>query len=125
MKKYFYILFQIGRRYRGGQAWPPTFSCGKNKKGKQRKNRKSFKAETIKRLSPRSKCYCFSNFYCFILERLEFKYFSVFHGPSTLKPILPALPNLALICTALHRKLISLSCVFSGIFSYVLLLLIT
>ena len=33
----------------------------KNEKGKQRKKRKSFKAETIKRLSPRSTCYCFSH----------------------------------------------------------------
>ena len=38
-----------------------TFLCSENKKGKQRKKRKSFKAETIKRLSPKSKCYCFSH----------------------------------------------------------------
>ena len=80
------ILFCRHRGYRGG-AWPLTFLCGKNKKGKQRKKSKSLKAETIKRLSLRSKCYCFSNVYCFILECLEFKYFSVFHGPFTSKSI--------------------------------------
>ena len=40
---------------------PHTHLCSKKKKGKQRKKGKSFKAETIKRLSPRSKCYCFSH----------------------------------------------------------------
>ena len=103
----------------------PLFLRSKNKKVKQRKKRKSFKAEIIKRLSPRSKYYCCSNVYCFILERLEFKYFSVFHGPSTLKSISPVLLNLTLICAALHRKLICLRCVLGGIFSYVLLLLMT
>ena len=48
----------------------------KNKKGEQREKRKTFKAETIKRLSPRLKCYCLA-----ILERLEFKNFS---GRSTM-----------------------------------------
>ena len=91
---------------RASGAWFPTFLCSKNKKGKQRENRKSVKAETIKRLSPRSKCYCFSNVYCFILERLEFKYFSVFHDHSNLKSISLALPNLALMCAAFHRKLL-------------------
>ena len=81
------------------------FLYSKNKKRKQREKRKSFKAETIKRLSPRWKCYCFSNVYCLILECLELKYFSVFHHRSTLKSIWPALPNLALICAALYRKL--------------------
>ena len=41
----------------------------------------------------------------FLLEYLEFKYFSVFHHRCTLKSIWPTLPNLALICAALHRKL--------------------
>ena len=40
---------------------PPHFLCSKKKKGKQRKARKAFKAETIKRLSLRSKLYCFSH----------------------------------------------------------------
>ena len=38
----------------------PIILCSKKEKGKQKKKRKSFKAENIKRLSPRSKCYCFS-----------------------------------------------------------------
>ena len=38
---------------------PPAFLRSKKKKEKQREKRKTFKEETIKRLSPRSKCYCF------------------------------------------------------------------
>ena len=101
-------------------AWLPTFLCNKNKKEKQRKKRKSFKAETIKRLSPRSKCYYFSNVNGFILERLEFKHFSVFYDPSTLISILLVLPNLALIFAALHQKLTNLRCVLGGMFYYFL-----
>ena len=67
----------------------------------------------------------FSNVYCLILERLEFKYFLLFYGPSTLKSISSALINLALICAALYRNLISLRCVLGGIFSYVYVLLMT
>ena len=40
---------------------PPTFLHSKKKKGRQREKRKGFKAETIKRLSPRSKYYCFNH----------------------------------------------------------------
>ena len=81
--------------------------------------------KAIKRISPRRECYSFSNVYCLILECLEFKYFSVFHHPSTLKSILPALPNLALIWAAVHRKLTCLKYVLGGIFSYVLLVVMT
>ena len=93
------------RRHRGGQGnhGPPTFLHSKKKKGKQRKKRKSFRAETIKRLLPRSKCYCFS---CSRASRTQTfflsancggrQFFSVFHGPSTLKFISPAL------CTWAH-----------------------
>ena len=50
----------------GWRACPPplhtqTFLRGKKKNGNKGKTRKSFKAETIKKLSPRSKCYCFSH----------------------------------------------------------------
>ena len=44
-----------------GPWHPLTFLRSKNKKEKQKKKRKNWKAETIKRLSPRSKCYCFSH----------------------------------------------------------------
>ena len=44
-----------------GACQPPTFLCSKKKKWKQRKARKTFKAETIKRLSLRSKLYCLSH----------------------------------------------------------------
>ena len=51
------ILCQ-GRQHRGGRGGyappppspPPTFLCNKKKKGRQREKRKSFKAETIKKL---------------------------------------------------------------------------
>ena len=44
------------------KKWGPSpFLGGKKMKGKRRKKRKSLKAETIKKLSPRSKCYCFSH----------------------------------------------------------------
>ena len=59
---------------------------------------KSFKAETIKRLSPKSKCYCFSHCKASRIQKFSLsanhggqQYFSVFHGPSTLKCISPAL----------------------------------
>ena len=49
----------------GGHATPlhthTLFFRSKNKIGKKRKKRKSFKAKTIKRLSPRSKYYCSSH----------------------------------------------------------------
>ena len=78
----------------GGGSSPLTFFCSKKKIGEK----KSFKTKTIKRLLPKSKCYCLT-----ILERREFKIFflstnhggrycfSVFHGPSTLKPISPTM----------------------------------
>ena len=57
---------------------PNTLFCeAKIKKGKEKKKRKSFKAETVKSLSTRSKCYCFRIVYCFIPERLHSNTFSV------------------------------------------------
>ena len=92
-----------------GAHGQPIFCVEKNKKIKQKEKRKSFKAETIKRLPPMLKFYCFSN---------KFEWW-VFHGPSTLKSISPALPDLALMCAPLHWNLICLRCVLGGIFSYV------
>ena len=81
-----------------------TILCSENKKGKQRKKRKSFKAETIKRLSPRSKCYCFSHSRASRIQKFFLpanhggrQYFSAFHGPSTLKSISPALKKILLV----------------------------
>ena len=75
-----------------------TFLRSKKKKGKQRKKRKSLKAETIKRLLPRSKYYCFSDFRVSRIRKFFLsanhgsrQYFSVFHGRPTLKSILPVL----------------------------------
>ena len=75
---------------------PPTFLRSKNKKRKPRKKRTIFKAGTIERLSPRSKYYCFthsrmSRIQKKFLDGQPWQYFSVFHGPSTLKSISPAL----------------------------------
>ena len=86
----------------GGPGEPclrlPTFLRSKKKKGKQREKRNTFKAETIKRLSPRSKCYCFSHSRASRIQKVFFsanhagwQYLPEFHGPSTLKSILPAL----------------------------------
>ena len=76
----------------------PTFLRSKKKKGKQWEKRKTFKAETIKRLSPRSKCYCFSHSRASRIQKFFWsakhggrQYLSVFHGPSALKSILPVL----------------------------------
>ena len=69
---------------RPGGHGPPTFLHSKKKKGKQREKRKGFKAETIKRLSPRSKYYCFNHSRASRIQKF-------FHGPSTLKSISPAL----------------------------------
>ena len=75
-----YILNHLklsqGRRQQGVAALPPpppppTFLRSKKKKGRQKQKRKGFKAETIKRLLPRSKYYCFS-----YRIRLEFENFS-------------------------------------------------
>ena len=80
---------------------PSTFlrsKTNKQKKRKQRKKRNSFKAETVKSLSPTSKCHCFSHsrsyriqIFFLSVNRDGQKYFSVFNGPSTLKSISPAL----------------------------------
>ena len=92
---------------RGGHSPPPhspppphidthSFVQQKEKKGKQRKKErvsKDFKGETTNRLTPRSKCYHFT-----ILEHLELKNFSVFHGSSTLKYISPALLKVLFLC---------------------------
>ena len=85
----------------GSGRWPmvPSLFCiAKRKMRNKRKRRKNFKAETIKRLSLRSKWYCFSQS---IESRIQkfflsvnhggWQHFPVFHGPSTLKSISPAL----------------------------------
>ena len=50
-----------GRRHRGGRASHGPFLSSKKQNWKQRKKRKSFKAKTIKMLSPSSKCSRFSH----------------------------------------------------------------
>ena len=88
-----------GRRHPERGPWPLHFFCvAVRKMGKQREKRKSFKAETIRRLSPSSKCYCFSHSRASRIKKFSLpvnhgvrQYFSVFHCPSTLKCTLPAL----------------------------------
>ena len=82
------------RRHRGGLGGHATSL----KRGKQRKKRTIFKAETIERLSPSSKYCCFSHSRVSRIQKFFLsanhggrQYFSVFHGPSTLKSISPAL----------------------------------
>ena len=75
---------------------PPhsLFCVAKKKKGRERQKRKGFKAETIKRLSPRSKYYCFRHSRA---SRIQKFFLSANHGgrqysfplsrPPTLKSI--------------------------------------
>ena len=87
-----------GRRHRGtGGAMPPppptiplTSLNSKKKKGRQGQKRKGFKAETIERLSPRAKYYCFSHSRASRIRKFSLsanhggqKYFSVFQGSNT------------------------------------------
>ena len=74
-----------------------------------RQKRKGFKAETIKRLPPRSKYYFFSRSRASRIQKFFLsanhggqQYFSVFHGPPTLKSILPAL--ILKICSKVYRR---------------------
>ena len=66
--------------------------------GETKAKKKGFRAETAKRLSPRSKYYCFSHSRAFRIRKFFLsanhggrQYFSVFHGPPTLKSISPVL----------------------------------
>ena len=77
---------------------PFTFLSRKKKKERQRQKRKGFKAEIIKRLSPRSNYYCFSHSRASRIQKFFLsinhggqQYFPVFHGPTTFKSISPPL----------------------------------
>ena len=83
-----------GRRHRrgAGDHGPALFCVAKRKNGNKGKSRKDFKAEAIKRLSPRLKCYCFSHsraprIRTFFLSPNHGgrQYFPVFLGPFTFK----------------------------------------
>ena len=99
---------------------PQYFLTVKIKKGNKGKKERVLKQKPLKDL-----VIWFSNVYCLILECLEFKYFEVFLGLPTLKSISVSLPNLDLICATLQRKVMCLRYVLRGIFSYVLLLVMT
>ena len=76
----------------------PLFCVAKRKTGNKGKSRKGFRAETIKKLSPRLKCYCFSHSSAPRIQNFllpanhgDRQYFLVFFASSTLKFISPAL----------------------------------
>ena len=62
-RKDFKIWYSAGDTGGPGAYPPHTHTlCVAKKKGRQREKRKGLKAETIKRLSPRSKLNCFNHF---------------------------------------------------------------
>ena len=76
----------------GGWACSPHFFVQEKEKRQTKEKRKTSKAKTIKRLSPSSKCYCFSHSRvsriqkCFLsANHGGWQYVSVFHDPSTLE----------------------------------------
>ena len=70
-------LATTGGPGRPGWPWPPTFLRSKKEKEVKEKKSKSFKAETIKRLSPGSKCRCFSHSRASRIQKL---FLSANHG---------------------------------------------
>ena len=89
------------RSWDTGDTWggiAPHFFAYQKEKRETKEKRKNFKAETIKSLSPRSQCYCFSHSRVSRIQRFflsvlhgGWQYFPVFHGPSTLKSSSPVL----------------------------------
>ena len=70
------------------ETGPPLFCIAKIKKGKKGKKGTIFKIETIERLPPRSKCYCFSHSRMSRIQKFFLsvnhggrQYFPVFHDP--------------------------------------------
>ena len=106
------------------QHGPLTFLRNKKKTGKQKKRRKIFEAETIKRLSPRSKCYCFSHSrasrtqkFFLLANHGSRQCFSVFYGPSTyLKSISPVM-NLRRMLHSYRNQSNDVDCKFIDLFS--------
>ena len=87
----------------------PTFWRSEKKKGGQGQKRKGFKAETIKKLSPRLKYYWSSHSRvsrirkCFLLANHgAWQYFSVFHGSPHRNPF-----RRPCICFALHLTVVA------------------
>ena len=81
------------RKLRRSCPAPHFFCVVKTKKRRQREKRKGFKVETIKRLSPRSKYYCFSHSRASRIRKLSLstnhggrQYFLVFHGLTIWNP---------------------------------------
>ena len=114
------------RELRGHGLHPPLHSpiilrCKKEKREKQRK-KDSFKAETIKRLSPMPKCHCFSHSRASRIQKKFLspnhgsrQYFSVFYGPYALKSVFSALPVLV---RNYRENSVFVSIKFSRVFDY-------
>ena len=82
----------------GTIALHTQFFPQQKEKMEAKEKRKNFKAETIKRLPQKTKCYCFSHSGASRIQKFLFsvnhdgrQYFSVSHAPSTLKSISPSL----------------------------------
>ena len=104
-KTFLFIIFSFTGPATLGAS--DTFLCSKKKKVKQRKARKTFKVKTIKSLSLRPKLYCLSHSRASRIQKCFLsanhggrQYFSVFHGPSTLKSISAALFYICLFVAA-------------------------
>ena len=93
----FLDIFRAGNNEGGRGGIAALLFCVAERIKGNRKKRKSFKAETVKKLLPRSKCNCFSHSRASGIQKFFLSanswptiYFSV-HGLSTLKSISPAL----------------------------------
>ena len=112
----YHILYSSGPARKGhATPSPPQLFCvAKRKKLNKGKKGKSFKPETIKRLPPKSKCYCFSHCRASRIQQFFLsanhgnrQCFTVFHGPSTLKSIRPALFKTLLVLILIFSTTIS------------------
>ena len=97
-QKFFCPVCVQGQRQQGGPGRacsPPPFFCVAKRKSETKGKKERLSKQ--KRLSPRSKCYCFSDSRASRIQKFFWsanhggrQYLSVFHGPSTLKSISPA-----------------------------------
>ena len=109
------LFFRAGEEGACNPLPPPQLFCvAKRKKLNKGKKGKSFKPETIKRLPPKSKCYCFSHCRASRIQKFFLsanhgnrQCFTVFHGPSTLKSIRPALFKTLLVLILIFSTTIS------------------
>ena len=99
-ESYWHLIFN--RADDIGEGSLPLLQLFKKKERETKVKKGSVKVETIKSLSSKSKCYCFSHSRASRIKKFFLsdnyggrQYFSVFHGPFTLIPISPALLTVA------------------------------